>query len=632
MTQMAGATGAGGGAVGGDVRGLRGLWGVVRPYAGRLLLAVLAGVAAELCGLGLVAAAAWLIARAAQQPTMAALSLAIVAVRGFALGKGVLRYLERLAGHDVALRALAELRGRVFDALAARGPAAARGRGTGGVRDGEALSGLVSDVEAVQDLLLRCVLPAVTAVVCGAAGVVVCAVAVPSSVVPLVAGLLVAGVALPWAAWTAGARAAARVAAQRRRLAVCALDVLDGAEDLAVFGAAGRFGARAAVAARRLERAERAGSRVAGVVGAAGLAVQGVTAAAVAWQAVRSGADQVQVAVVALTALVAVEAVLPLADAAQRMRDVLASARRVAALLAAPPPPASRAGASVPPGPLSVELLGVTVAFDTLHVTPHEPVHEPVDAPSPGLRPGGARGVPASRVGGRAALDGVALDGVDVRVERGRRVAIVGASGAGKSTLLAAVAGAVTPLAGTVQLAGRDLNAYAGDDVRAAVRGLTQDAHVFAGTVRANLLLARPDASRHQLEAAARRARFLEVVRELPDGWDTVVGEGGRGLSGGQRQRLLLARALLADPPVLVLDEPAEALDTVTADAVTRDLLTWPGGGTLLLVTHRLAALGDADEVLVLDRGRVVQRGRHDDLVARPGPYRDLWEAERLSA
>ncbi|GAA1799973.1 hypothetical protein GCM10009735_35410 [Actinomadura chokoriensis] len=565
------------------------MWGAVRPQLVRLVGAGLAGAAAELCGLGLIAAAAWLIARAAQRPELAALSLAIVAVRGFALAKGSLRYVERLAGHDAALRALAELRGRVFDALAAARPAA---RDRGRVRDGDALTRLVSDVDAVQDLLLRCVLPAVAAVACGGAGVAVCAAVHGPAGAVLAGGLLVAGVVLPLAAAWAGGRAAARVAAGREALAVRSLDVLEGAADLAMAGASARFAARAGEAAAGLERAERSGARVAALVSGAGFAVQGVAVAAVAWVGLRAGVDEVGAAVLALTALVAVESVLPLAGAAQRLREVWPSVRRVGAVLAAPAEVAVSRPVAVPRGPLEVELLGVRVSY------------------------GGS----------------VALDGVDLLVERGRRVAVVGASGAGKSTLLAAVAGRVSAGSGAVLLGGRPLARYAPGDVRAAVRGLAQDAHVFAGSVRANLLLARPDASEEQVRAAAVRARFAEVVEALPEGWDTVVGAGGRGLSGGQRQRLLLARALLADPPVLLLDEPAEALDPVAADALTRDLLGAPGGGTLLLVTHRLAALEAADEVVVMDRGRIVQRGRHADLLAVPGAYRDLRDAELLAA
>ena len=577
-----------------DRRGAAAVWGAVRPHAVRLAGAGAAGAAAELCGLGLIAAAAWLITRAAQGPPLAALSLAIVAVRGFALAKGSLRYVERLAGHDAALRALAELRGRVFDALAARRPAVTRGRGAG-VRDGDALTRLVSDVDAVQDLLLRCVLPVAAAVVCAAAGVAVCAVTVPAAVWVAAAGLVAAGAVLPVAAAVAAGRAGVRVAAGREALAVRALDVLEGAADLAMFGAAGRFTVRAARAAADLERAERSAARTSALVAAAGVAVQGVTAAGVVWAGLTAGADEVGVAVSALTALVAVEAVLPVAAAAQRLVEVLPSVRRVAAVLAADPEPSPRGTARIPRGPLEVELRDVVVRY------------------------GGGAG-------------GVALDGVDLRVERGARVAVVGASGAGKSTLLAAVAGQVPVASGTVLLGGRALDEYAPGEVGSVVRGLTQDAYVFAATVRENLLLARPDATEAQVRAAAERARFTEVVEALPQGWDTVVGAGGRGLSGGQRQRLLLARALLADPQVLVLDEPAEALDPVAADAVTRDLLAWPGGATVLLVTHRLAALDAADEVIVLDRGRVVQRGRHADLLAVPGAYRDLWEAERLAA
>jgi ATP-binding cassette, subfamily C, bacterial CydC len=382
-------------------------------------------------------------------------------------------------------------------------------------------------------------------------------------------------------------------------MAVRALDVLEGAADLKVFGADGRFAAVAGDAAVGLRRAERAAARVSALVAGSGVAVQGCVVAAVVWAALRGGADQVGAAVAGLSALVAVEAVLALAAAAQRLREVWPAVRRVEAVLAAPPVPCPSRPVAVPGGPLAVELLGVRVSY-------------PADG-------GAGRG--------RAALDGV-----DLRVEPGRRVAVVGASGAGKSTLLAAVAGEVAPEAGAVLVGGRDPSRYGAGDGRGAVRGLMQDAHVFGGSVRANLLLARPGATDGELVAAARRARFLEVVEALPGGWDTPVGVGGHGLSGGQRQRLLLARALLADPPVLVLDEPAEALDPVMADAVTRDLLAAAGGGTLLLVTHRLAALDAADEVVVMDRGRVVQRGRHGELVGVPGPYRDLWDAELLAA
>ncbi|MBO2454734.1 thiol reductant ABC exporter subunit CydC [Actinomadura barringtoniae] len=551
---------------------MSGIWNAIRPHTPRLAAAALASAAAELCGLGLVAAAAWLIARAAQQPALAALSVAIVAVRAFAVAKGTLRYVERLAGHDVALRALTELRGRVFDALAARR--------TGGPRDGDALTRMVSDVDAVQDLLLRCALPAIAAAACGIAGVAVAFTAVPASAVVVAAGLLVAGAVVPALVWWRGGQAADRAAQARAELSTRALDVLEGADDLAVFGAAGRYRDAAESASRRLARAEASASRISIATSAAGFAVQGVTAIVAAWAAMRAGADEVATAVVALSALVAVESVLQLAGAAQRLREIRPACARVSALLEqAPQRPVDETVAAG--GPVAVELLGVHVNY-----------------------------------GGRTALAGI-----DLRVERGRRVAIVGASGAGKSTLLAAVAGEVALEAGTVT-----------PESHGAVRGLMQDAHVFTASIRANLLVARPDATPRQLEAAARRARFTDVVDALPDGWDTVVGDGGRGMSGGQRQRLLLARALLADPPVLLLDEPTEALDPDAADAITRELLNSPGGGTLLLVTHRLAALDAADEVIVMDRGLLAQRGHHRDLVERPGPYRALWEAELLTA
>jgi ATP-binding cassette subfamily C protein CydC len=195
-------------------------------------------------------------------------------------------------------------------------------------------------------------------------------------------------------------------------------------------------------------------------------------------------------------------------------------------------------------------------------------------------------------------------------------VAVVGANGAGKSTLLNVLAGVQAPRHGTASLP--------------EARALTQDAHVFQASIRANLILARPDATGEQVETASRQAGLLDWIDSLPYGWDTTVGGPDQRLSGGQRQRLLLARALLADPEALLLDEPTESLDPELADRVLLGVLAARRGRTTLVVTHRLAPLASFDEILVMDAGRLVDRGSHRDLVGRAGVYRDLWLAQRM--
>ncbi len=205
----------------------------------------------------------------------------------------------------------------------------------------------------------------------------------------------------------------------------------------------------------------------------------------------------------------------------------------------------------------------------------------------------------------------------------------MGPSGSGKTTLAQVLLRFLDASSGTYRLGGVEASALESDTVRRSVGLCAQDAHVFDSTIRENLRLARPGATDAELRDALSRARLLDWVRALPEGLDTAVGEHGARLSGGQRQRLALARALLADFPVLVLDEPAEHLDLPTADALTADLLTATRGRATVLITHRLTGLEAVDEVLVLDAGRVVQRGPYAELAAEDGPLRRMLERER---
>ncbi|MET7679478.1 thiol reductant ABC exporter subunit CydD [Streptomyces sp. NPDC005423] len=557
---------------------------------GRLALALLLGALALGSAVGLMATSGWLISRASQQPPVLYLMVAVTATRAFGIGRAVFRYAERLVSHDAVLRMLADTRVAVYRRLERLAPAGLRA-----TRRGDLLSRLVADVDALQDYWLRWLLPAGVAVGVSAATVGFTAWLLPEAGAILAAGLLAAGVGVPLVTGAVARRAERRLAPARGALATQVTELLTGTAELTVAGALPARTAETLRADGALTRiVSRAATATALGDGLTAL-VSGLTVAAAALagaQAVADGRlDGVTMAVVVLTPLAAFEAVLGLPLAAQYRQRVRRSAERVYEVLDAPDPvrePARPRQAPATPFPLVVRAL-------------------------------------AARHGGQ---DRDALTGLDLTLEKGRRVAVVGPSGSGKTTLAQVLLRFLDADAGSYTLAGVDASALDGDDVRRLVGLCAQDAHLFDSSVRENLLLARKDASEDDLRDALGRVRLLDWVDGLPGGLDTLVGEHGARLSGGQRQRLALARALLADFPVLVLDEPAEHLDLATADALTADLLAATEGRTTLLITHRLAGLDAVDEVVVLDEGRVVQRGPYAGLVAAEGPLREMAQRE----
>ncbi|PZH21203.1 ABC transporter [Streptomyces sp. NTH33] len=577
------ATTAAGGVLG-RVRAMSG------PRRGRLALALLLGSLALGSAVGLMATSGWLISRASQQPPVLYLMVAVTATRAFGIGRAVFRYAERLVSHDAVLRMLADTRVAVYRRLERLAPAGLRR-----MRRGDLLTRLVADVDALQDYWLRWLLPAGAALTVSAVSVAFTTWLLPEAGAVLAAGLLTAGAGVPLVTGVVSRRAEHRLAPARGALATRAADLLTGTAELTVAGA---LPARAEAARRADGALTRIASRAATATALGdGLTalISGLTVAAAALVAAQAVADGllagVTTAVVVLTPLAAFEAVLGMPLAVQYRQRVRRSAERV---------------------------------------------YEVLDAPEPVREPERPRQAPASpfplAVGNltarHAGQDRPALAGVGLTLQEGRRVAVVGPSGSGKTTLAQVLLRFLDAEAGTYTLGGVDAHALAGDDVRRLVGLCAQDAHLFDSSVRENLLLAKKDATEAELRDALARARLLDWADTLPDGLDTLVGEHGARLSGGQRQRLALARALLADFPVLVLDEPAEHLDLATADALTADLLAATEGRTTLLITHRLAGLEAVDEVIVLDQGRVVQRGAYTELAALPGPLRRMAERE----
>ena len=535
---------------------------LARAPRGRLALAVALAAVTIVFGVGLMSTAGYLISRAAERPAVLSLTVAIVGVRFFALGRPVVRYFERLASHDLAFRVLGRVRVQVYDRIEPLAPAELEG-----YRRGDLLSRVVADVDALQLLYLRGLVPALAAVLAGCVSVAVLAAVLPSGAIVLALGLTIAGIAVPLTAGAIGRRAARGEAAARGELSAELVELLAGAGELAVYGRGGEALVRAHEADRAVTRLAARAAFADGVADGLRLLVTGATVVAVLALAVRShtdgGLSRVLIAAVVLLALASFEGVQPLAQAARELESALAAGRRVVELTDREPAVQDPADpVELPAGPVPVALEAVRARY------------------APGEAP--------------------ALDGLTLRLEAGRRIAVVGPSGAGKSTIVNLLLRFLDPEVGRVTIGGRDVRELRQADVRRAVAVAGQESHLFSTSIRENLRLARPDAGDAEIEDALRRARIWDWVASLPDGLDTLVGEQGRELSGGQRGRLVVARALLADAPVLVLDEPTAHLDTETATSLIDDVLDNAGTSSVLLITHRRERLERMDEVVEL--------------------------------
>lgn len=567
-----------------------------RAWRGRFGLALLLGTLALGSAVGLMAVSGWLISRASQQPPVLYLMVAVTATRAFGIGRAVFRYAERLVSHDAVLRVLAELRVAVYRRLERLAPV-----GLKDTRRGDLLSRLVADVDALQDYFLRWLLPVGAALAVGMASVGFTGWLLPEAGAVLAAGLLAAGVVAPLVSGAVARHAERRLAPARGALSAQVVDLLTGTAELTVAGALPRRLDEVRRADGNLTRIARRAAAATGVGAGLSALACGLTVAAAALVGVRAVADGrldgVWLAVVVLMPLAAFEAVAGLPPAVQHRQRVRRAARRVCHV-------ADEADGAPEQGPAG-------------------------PAPAATETPQGAYPLVLSGISARyPGRSEPALNGFDLELRPGRRIAVVGPSGSGKTTLAHVLLRFLDPRTGAYTLAGRDTAAMDPDAVRRLVGLCAQDAHIFDSSLRENLRLARTDASDGELREALAAARLLEWVDGLPDGLDTLVGESGARLSGGQRQRLALARALLADFPVLVLDEPAEHLDLPTADALTADLLSATRGRTTVLITHRLAGLEAVDEVVVLDRGRAVQRGPYAQLAAEEGAFRRMLERE----
>lgn len=560
------------------------------PFTGRIAFSMLLGALTVAAGIGLLTTSAYLIARAALHPSIAELQVAIVGVRFFGITRGVFRYLERLQTHDTAFRLLARLRVWFYEHLEPLAPARLMTQ-----RSGDLLSRIIYDIETLQHFFLRVIVPP------GVAMAMITAVTFFMSrfdlwlSVQLLLFLLLAGLAIPLLTNRMARLFGEREVKLRSDLNAALVDGIQGNADILAFEQGPShldlvFNLTTDIAGTKERNAWVAGLSI-GLIGlTTNLAVMATILRAV--PLVQFGIlEGYLLAVVVIATIASFEAVDPLPDAFQHLESSLTAARRLFEIV------------DVPPAVADPES--------------HKPLPESTQ-------------IHASKLTFRYADDlPPVLREIDFDLAPGRILAVIGPSGSGKSSIAHLLLRFWDYSEGQILLGGTDLRSLKLEELRSLFSVISQDTYLFHGSIRDNLLFAKPDAGDAEIFAALKQAQLLAFVHALPQALDTPIGERGLMLSGGERQRLAITRALLRDAPIWIADEPTANLDPLTEREVMRSLKSLMRKRTSLLLTHRLIELEDVDEILVLQEGGMVERGDHNHLLKAQGFYYRMWSHQR---
>ena len=566
----------------------------IRQFRGHLkwmVLGTLSGLLAVASAVGLLALSGWFISAAAYAGLTAATAQLFnffhpgIGIRLFAIGRTLARYVERIVSHDATFRILQSLRSWFYRHLEPLAPSRLMD-----FRSGDILNRIVADIDALDNLYLRVFSPSVIALTMSV--LVVGFLWLFCPVISMVTALFlsIAGFWVPLMAMRLGEGCGHDLAQHLSDLRIRIVEGLQGMPELLVFGAHHRHLDTVKQSSRALLKSQLRMSQILGLSQALMTLLSGLAVLATLYLVVilvnRNVLDGAGMALVTLAVLASFEAVFPLPAAYQYLGRTREAGRRLLEIVDSKPE-------VIFPGQSVTRPRHFGVRFENI----------------------------CFRYNQKA---GWALRDVDFKIHPGRRVAVIGETGSGKSTLIHLLVRFRDPDAGCIQIGGVDVRNFGESDLRRHISVAAQQPHMFNATLRENLLMARPGAGEDELRDALNFAQLLNFVSALPDGLDTWIGEAAKLLSGGQARRVAVARAILHDGPLWVLDEPTEGLDPVTEGRMMAAIKAQTAGRSLLLITHRLIDLHWMDYIVMLDKGRVVAQGTHEELLRGNTRYASL--------